>query len=177
MNLDERNKLIEDNLNLVYNIVHKYFDYGNKEDFISEGYIGLIKAADKYDKAKQIRFSTFACRCIYNEISRYLCVQNYDCRKANTDTISMDSTIYDNNKKLTFKDLLEYEEDYSVANVNYLLNLIDKLNVKDGKYVCVKKAEGYSLGEIGELLGVSKEAVRQKISRIKQRLIRLGVSA
>lgn len=40
-----------------------------------------------------------------------------------------------------------------------------------------QKAEGYSLGEIGELLGVSKEAVRQKISRIKQRLIRLGVSA
>lgn len=178
MNLDERNKLIEENIKLVYYTVNRYFrGYSDTDELINEGSIGLIKAANKYDKEKEIRFSTFACRCIYNEISRYLCVQNYDCRKANTDALSIESTIYDNNERLTFKELLESEEDYSVANANYILNLIDTLNVKDGKYACVKKAEGYSLGEIGEVLGVSKEAVRQKICRVKQKLIRLGVSA
>lgn len=177
MDLEERNKLIENNIKLVYHTVHKYFDYGDKDEFISQGYIGLIRAANKFDETKKIKFSTFACRCIYNEISKYLCVQNYNCRKANVDAVSMDNIIYDNNERLTFKDLLECEEDYSVVNVSSLLDLIDTFNIKDGKYACIKKAEGYSLSEIGEELGVSKEAVRQKIHRVKIKLIKLGVSA
>lgn len=177
MDLEERNKLVEDNINLVYYIVNRYFNnYGDREEFISEGSMGLIRAANTYDKTKKIKFSTYACRCIYNEISKYLNIQNYNCRRANVDALSIDNTIYDNNEKLTFKELLECEEDYSVANVSYLLDLIDTLNVKDGKYACVKKAEGYSLREIADVLGVSKEAVRQKICRVKRKLIKLGVS-
>ena len=176
MDLEERNKLVEENIKLVYHVVHKYFNYGDVEEFISEGSVGLIRAANTYDKTKKIKFSTYACRCIYNEISKYLNVQNYDCRRANLDALSIDNTIYDNNEKLTFKELLECEEDYSVANVSYILDLLDTINVKDGKYACVKKAEGYSLGEIGDVLGVSKEAVRQKICRVKRKLIKLGVS-
>lgn len=178
MDLEERNKLVEENINLVYYVVNRYFNnYGDKEEFISEGSIGLIRAAEKYDKTKKIKFSTFACRCIYNEISRYLYVQNYDCRRANIDALSIDKKMYDNNETLTFKELLECEEDYSVANVSHILDLIDSFNLKDAKYICIKKAEGYTLGEIGETLGISKEAVRQKICRVKHKLFKLGVRA
>lgn len=178
MTKEERNKLIEDNLNLVYHVAHKYFDYElcDKEDFISEGYIGLIKAANKYDKAKQIRFSTFACKCIYYHLCSYLFVQNHYCRKANNDAVSLETKTFDDNEKTTLKDLIISEEDYSVANANDILSLIDKLNIKDAKYIIIKKVEGYSYTEIGKFLGVSRHIIYHRLKSLRKKLIELDIN-
>lgn len=64
-----RNKLIEHNLRLVAHIIKKYYASQNdQEDLISIGTIGLIKAIDTFDPAKGIRLSSYASRCIENEI-------------------------------------------------------------------------------------------------------------
>lgn len=64
-----RNKLIEHNLRLVAHIVKKYCASQNEsEDLISIGTIGLIKAVESFDNSKNIRFATYASRCIENEI-------------------------------------------------------------------------------------------------------------
>ena len=66
-----RNALIEKNMRLVAHIVKKYTsterDYIN-EDLISVGTIGLIKAVDSFDIERNVRFSTYAAKCIDNEI-------------------------------------------------------------------------------------------------------------
>ena len=36
----------------------------HKEDIISEGMVGLVKAANKFDPDKGVKFSTFASSCI-----------------------------------------------------------------------------------------------------------------
>lgn len=41
------------------------------DDYISVGYIGLIKAARTYDCHRDIKFSTYAGKCIKNEILMY----------------------------------------------------------------------------------------------------------
>ena len=64
-----RQKLIEHNLRLVAHIIKKYYASQNdQEDLISIGTIGLIKAIDTFDPRKGIRLSSYASRCIENEI-------------------------------------------------------------------------------------------------------------
>ena len=67
--IEARNVLIEHNLRLVAHIIKKYYASQNdQEDLISIGTIGLIKAIDTFDPAKGIRLSSYASRCIENEI-------------------------------------------------------------------------------------------------------------
>jgi RNA polymerase sporulation-specific sigma factor len=68
--LEARNKLIEHNLRLVAYIVKKhYFDSKEEnDDLISIGTIGLINAAETFKMDKKINFSTYASKCIDNQI-------------------------------------------------------------------------------------------------------------
>jgi RNA polymerase primary sigma factor len=69
-----RRRFIEANLKLV---VKMALSYNIKDvslmDLIQEGNIGLIRAVDKYDHRKQLRFSTYATWWIRQAITRYLC--------------------------------------------------------------------------------------------------------
>lgn len=68
-----RAKLIEHNLRLVAHIVKKYenTDY-DKDDLLSIGIIGLIKAVDSYQGSYSNKLATYAARCIENEILMHL---------------------------------------------------------------------------------------------------------
>ena len=64
-----RDRLIRHNLRLVAHVVKKYYAApAAQDDMISIGTIGLIKAVDCFDPARGIRFSSFASRCIENEL-------------------------------------------------------------------------------------------------------------
>lgn len=66
---EARSRLIEHNLRLVVYIAKKFDNTGvGVEDLISIGTIGLIKAIDTFDPRKGIRLSSYASRCIENEI-------------------------------------------------------------------------------------------------------------
>jgi RNA polymerase primary sigma factor len=70
---DARRKLIEANLRLVIKIARAYVASGVPlMDIIQEGNLGLIRAAEKYDYSRNIRFSTYASWWIRQAISRYL---------------------------------------------------------------------------------------------------------
>jgi RNA polymerase primary sigma factor len=68
-----RQRLIEANLRLVVKIA---MSYNTKDvslmDLIQEGNIGLIRAVDKYDHIRRLRFSTYAAWWIRQAITRYL---------------------------------------------------------------------------------------------------------
>nr|WP_330390787.1 RNA polymerase sporulation sigma factor SigK [Anaerostipes sp. 494a] len=64
-----RNLLVEHNLRLVAHIVKKYNNFDrDKDDLISIGTIGLIKAINTYNAEKGHRLVTYASRCIENEL-------------------------------------------------------------------------------------------------------------
>ena len=63
-----RDRLIRHNLRLVAHIAKKYYAADTPEDLISTGSIGLIKAVNTFDPARGIKFSTYASRCIENEM-------------------------------------------------------------------------------------------------------------
>lgn len=64
-----RSKLIEHNLRLVAHIAKKYENTSEeKDDILSIGIIGLIKAVDTYHYDSNNKLATYAARCIENEI-------------------------------------------------------------------------------------------------------------
>ena len=70
---EARAKLIEHNLRLVAHIVKKYENTKeDKDDLLSIGAFGLIKAVDSYNFESNTRLATYASRCIENEILMYL---------------------------------------------------------------------------------------------------------
>jgi len=72
---DDINKLIIDNEKLVGYCFKKYinlYNHPDYEDIISEGMIGLIQAANRFDPSIGTSFSTFAVPYIYGNMLRYI---------------------------------------------------------------------------------------------------------
>ncbi len=56
------NPLVTDNLRLVYTVAKSFHCRGlDYADLVQEGNIGLIKAAERFDPSKGLKFSTYAC--------------------------------------------------------------------------------------------------------------------
>ncbi len=69
--MTERNKLIEENINLVHSCARRFVGRGIEyDDLFGAGCIGLIKAADGFDQARGLCFSTYAVPSIMGEIKR-----------------------------------------------------------------------------------------------------------
>ncbi len=68
-----RDKLVTDNIGLVWSIVRRFTGRGyDPEDLFQIGTIGLIKAIDKFDLSYEVKFSTYAVPMITGEIKRFL---------------------------------------------------------------------------------------------------------
>ncbi len=176
MDLEVRNRLIEDNLALVGFVVYKKLAPNNyeKEELISVGIIGLIKAADNYDVSKNSKFSTFAIKCIYNEILMYMNKYN-----KLINSISLDDVIYVDNIRINYADIIEdesinLEKDFMDKEIiSILLKLLDKLPEKQKKVLkmyCGFDSKPLSQYEISKLIGVSQPEVSRIISRARKKI-------
>lgn len=174
-NKDARNKLIEHNLRLVAHIVKK-FDNGNKntDDLISIGTIGLIKGIDSYNTSKSTRITTYAARCIENEILMY-----FRSNKKNGVTISLNDSIgfdKDGNEISLMEVIKDDTEDISEFlhkkdNID-LLNKYLKILTPREKEILIKRygllnEEELTQKEIAKNLHIS----RSYVSRIEKRAL------
>jgi RNA polymerase primary sigma factor len=76
-----RNKMIESNLRLVVKISKRYINRGLPFlDLIEEGNLGLIKSVERFNLAKECRFSTYATWWIRQSIERALINQSRTIR-------------------------------------------------------------------------------------------------
>lgn len=118
--LNARNILVEHNLRLVAHIIKKYYQHdGGQEDLVSIGTIGLIKAINTFDINKNIKLSSYASRCIENEILMFF----RNNRKSSQD-VSLNDTI-DTDKDgnpLTLMDIMASDMDVA-ENVDTKLHL------------------------------------------------------
>ncbi len=68
-----REKLVNSNFRLVFNIVKRFEGRGyDQDDLFQVGAIGLIKAIDNFDQGYGVKFSTYAVPLIIGEIRRFL---------------------------------------------------------------------------------------------------------
>lgn len=99
-------KVLENERLIHYFLQKKEINPSDYDDWFQIGRIGLIKAAMTFDEAKNIKFSTYAGRCINNEINMHF-------RKVKNDwkNVSLDEPINDSDSEnaLTISELL-YDE-------------------------------------------------------------------
>ena len=169
-----RNILIEHNLRLVAHIVKKYCGNTNEQDdLVSIGTIGLIKAIDTFKADKNIKLSSYASRCIENEI-----LMHFRAKKKNALDISLDETIdidKDGNS-LTLMDIMSSEENLidqidSKINLEKVNNFIRSLPKREQTIIFMRYgldgSEPLTQKEVAQALGIS----RSYVSRIEKKVI------
>ena len=163
--------LIKHNLRLVAHIAKKYANYGDSDELISVGSIGLIKAVDSFNHNKGTQLATYASRCIENEILMTMRVT-----KKHRSNVSLNEPVgvdRDGNE-LTIMDMLAetgsvIEDVESNILMERLMDLTKKC-LNDREYLIVKMR--YGLGgtpaltqrEVATQFGIS----RSYVSRIEK---------
>lgn len=166
--------LVERNLRLVAHIAKKYQNVDeDMEDLISTGTIGLIKAIDSFDAGKG-KLSTYASRCIDNELLMLL-----RSKKKTSKEVSLYEPIGTDKEgnEINLLDIIESEQIDVIdrmelaANLKKLGQILQNLEEREKEIIFLRY--GLSTGkevtqrEIGERLGIS----RSYVSRIEKRAL------
>ena len=178
--------LVEHNLRLVAHIIKKYYGtQSEQDDLVSIGTIGLIKAINTFDMNKNIKLSSYASRCIENEILMYL--------RRNSKTkmeVSIDEPLnvdWDGNE-LLLSDILGTDEDVIYKDIEdevekKLLNkAISRLSDRERQIVDLRfglsSEDGTELTqkEVADMLGISQSYIsrleKKIIKRLKKEIVR-----
>lgn len=170
------NMLIVHNLRLVVYIAKKFENTGVPvDDLTSIGTMGLIKAVRSFVPSKNIKFATYASRCVENEILMYLRKRS----NKNID-ISMDealSTDSDGNE-LNLIDVLYTDENEISKNMelesdkNIIWQSLDRLNSREREIMIMRfgldgKREK-TQKEVADIIGISQSY----ISRLEKRILK-----
>ncbi|MEG0794596.1 MAG: RNA polymerase sporulation sigma factor SigK [Bacilli bacterium] len=174
-NINSRNSLIEHNLRLVAHIVKKFDSKDtDTDDLISIGTIGLIKGIDTYKNNKKTKITTYAARCIQNEILMY-----YRQTKKIGNTISLNDSIgFDKEgNEISLVDILKdktpdiIDELYKKDNVKLLNDYLNLLNEREQEIVVKRygllNRKEMTQKEIAKELKIS----RSYVSRIEKRAL------
>lgn len=167
--------LIERNLRLVAHIAKKYQNVDeDMEDLISIGTIGLIKAIDSFDAGKG-KLSTYASRCIDNELLMLLRTKKKTSREVSlyepigTDREGNEIHLLDviEQEQIDVVDKMEVED-----KLSHLTDMIhEKLNDREQEIIMLRYGlpdrEEITQREIGRKLGIS----RSYVSRIEKKAL------
>ncbi len=172
-----REKLISHNLRLVAHIVKKYTNSLEADDLLSVGTIGLIKAIDTFDYGKKVQLSTYAARCINNEI---LMLIRANKKHKNVVSINSLTSNNDDDKDLELKDVLSSDDEEIFVQVENNMtmqkvrNIIEnKLTAREQKVIKLRYGIDYPKAltqkEVSQELGIS----RSYISRIENKTLEI----
>ena len=169
----KRDKLILDNQRLVYYLYEQLSKTdivkNNKDDIVSEGMLGLIKAADTFDETKGYQFCTYAGLCIRNAMLMYIRKLNKHWNKE----ISLYASVGEDSdgNLICYADIIRSDSEDFFDSYNKVLvkERIDKLPERD-KEIIQAFLSGYKQKEIAAMIGVQQSSISRRIKRIKKKL-------
>ena len=168
-------ELIEKNLRLVVYIAKKFENTGVElEDLISVGSIGLIKAVNTFNNAKQIKLATYASRCIENEILMHLRKTNKQKNETSLDSpLSFDAE----GNELLLSDVIGIDADEvfkgieAEADKGLIYKALEKLNKREQEIVAMRFGlngmEEQTQKQVADSLNISQSY----ISRIEKKIL------
>jgi RNA polymerase primary sigma factor len=164
----EQDKLVTANMGYVVTLARQYkSDILSTDDLVSEGAIGLMKAAEKYDASKGKPFVTFAAPYIRRAIEKAISRLTTDIDTRSTD----ESLPVGSRNNYTLLNVLEDKNavraDAAVEEITLtddLLKCMNVLNEREQRVVNLYYGNGYerqTMAEIAETMGLKRERVRQ----------------
>lgn len=182
---DERaqNRLVEANLKFVVAIARQYQGRGlSMDDLVSEGNLGLIKAAGKYDATRGLRFVNYAVVFVRQQIEKALKVESseqrvesgkdgysrsVDAPLGTKTNMSLLSVLVDSNSPLA--DERVYNSTVERA-VEYALRSLDERESQVVNAYFGIGQDHLTMAEIAVDMGLKRERVRQIRDRAIRRL-------
>ena len=173
-----REKMIVHNLRLVIYIAKKFESSAvSIDDLTSIGSLGLIKAVNSFLPSRNIKFATYASRCVENEILMYLRKQsNRSVDISIDDALSVDG----DGNELNLIDIL-YTDEYEVSrNIEeesekqILRKSVDALSPREREIVLMRF--GLNGGaektqkEVADEIGISQSYISRLEKRIFKKL-------
>lgn len=156
------NELVEANLKYVVTIAKKFAWTGLPlYDLISEGNIGLIRAAKKFDPDRGTKLITCARPWITQAIQQYVQNSNIDKEFTNVDDYVFDDEQNSEMINTDFEDEVHNIQSRSNA-IDELLSCLTKREYRVLQaYFGLNNTKEKTLDEIGEEMGLTQERVRQ----------------
>ena len=164
----EQDKLVTANMGYVVTLARQYkSDILSTDDLVSEGAIGLMKAAEKYDTSKGKPFVTFAAPYIRRAIEKAIGRLATDIDTRSTD----ESLPIGSRNNYTLLNVLEdknaLQADATVEEATLtddLLKCMNVLNEREQRIINLYYGNGYerqTMAEIAETMELKRERVRQ----------------
>ena len=168
-----KEELVSCNLKFVFDIAKRYSGHGvAMEDLIAEGNLGLFKAIEKFDLTKDIRFVSYAVYWIKFYIKDL--IKNYYATKV----MEVSDEVLKSNIKVNS---IDDEEDETMVLIEASHGYIDKMDDNSdnkminemignlspraqliiNKYYGLNNEAPHTLEEIGAILNLSSERIRQ----------------
>ncbi len=157
-----RKQLVESNMPLVLSMAKKMRIHGvDFGDVVCEGNMALLRAVDGFDCSRGFKFSTYACRVILKSFARLASKNNrYRMRFPVEFDPEREKSDWSETQR---QEDAEYctEELVKILRTNsaYLSDV--ELAVVKGRFAFGKDAKRKTLMEMGEILNLTKERVRQ----------------
>lgn len=171
--MEAKNILIERNLRLVAHIVKKYQGSDEElDDLISIGTIGLIKAVSTFNAAKSARLSTYAARCIDNEL-----LMMFRARKKRSREVSLYDPIGTDKEgnEISLLDIIESPavdvvEEYSTREdvARLMASIQDVLSPREYQVICLRYGLGDAQEQTQREIASALKISRSYVSRIEK---------
>ena len=172
-----RSRLIEHNLRLVAHIVRKYYlSYSMPDELISIGCLGLMKAVDSFDHQNGAKFTTYASKCIQNEILMFFRSQKkLSAEVSISETIDIDK----DGNPWTYSDIISVDDtiaedlDYRLQSDKALRLVRTELMPREQEIIMLRyglgKEHPHTQREVANKLHIS----RSYVSRIEKKALAL----
>jgi len=165
--LDTRSEIVRTNVPLVLAMAKRTRITGvDPADLISEGNLALLRSVDKFDCARGFKFSTYACRAILKSFSR---VATRASRYRGYFPTEFDPSL-EKSKHMELKresvendcvDELKSILGRNLANLNNVEQTVIRARFALDETTQADDGRAKTLEQVGEMIGVTKERVRQ----------------
>jgi RNA polymerase primary sigma factor len=183
-NLKAKNEILEANLRFVFDIAKHYTGRGVPiSELISDGNMGLLRAIEKFDESKDVKFISYAVwwirQAMLESIKKRNAISFVEIEPNTDNDSSMDKKlIEDDEDDVSFNNDFSNENDEKSREVtenqrNIITSLIDTLSDRERdiveNYYGINDKKELTLTDIGKKYNLSSERVRQiKLNAIRK---------
>lgn len=175
-NLKAKNEILESNLRFVFDIARHYTGRGvSISELISDGNMGLLRAIEKFDESKDVKFISYAVwwirQAMLESIKKKNAINFVEIEPNTDNDASMDKKlIEDDEDDVSFNNDFsnendEKEREIKIEQKNIVIKLLNVLDERERdvieSYYGINDKKELTLTDIGKKYNLSSERVRQ----------------
>ena len=174
-NLKAKNEILESNLRFVFDIARHYTGRGVPiSELISDGNMGLLRAIEKFDESKDVKFISYAVwwirQAMLESIKKKNAINFVEIEPNTDNDVSMDKKLIEDDEDDTYfnndfsNENDEKESEIKIGQKNIVIKLLNVLDERERdvieSYYGINDKKELTLTDIGKKYNLSSERVR-----------------